>query len=699
MPTPPPPRRRDAAALGRRLFRFALVADTHINPEDGISTSPFRTNALANDRARFVFADINRLDPPPAFVVHLGDIVHPVPELPSHEAAAGRFKAIAAQLRSPLYVLPGNHDVGDKPVEWMPAATVTQAHVESYRELHGRDYYSFDAENCRVVLVNAQIVNSGLPCEQEQEAWLEGELSALNGRRWFLCMHYPPFVTERDEANTYDNIDEPGRSWLLGLIERHRPEALFCGHVHYFWYNVIGDTEMYLLPATSFLRHDYTEFYRIGPGDEYGRNDSGKFGYFVVDVHEGGHVAHCVRTFGAILTESGHGTSAAPAALPRVHTKTSRGVSVGVDLRHPWAELVEIAATGGVQEFERKKARNDYPLLALWEMGVRHLRVPLQDFLDPSVRRRMRMLREVGHEFHAFCFGVPEGRSRDALEREPAVLESLEIVLPWSRMAAALPAIRRLRAETGLRIALSKLRKNEDAQFDASRFNHFINHGFVANESEQIAALVAADPAAEAFDALAFRVARHAAPTLALEAIAALVRGAKHGAVAHVRLAAEDPAVAMNDDIQNANRVAETVLAARAHRDVQVFFDTFVDVDRGYFPRTGFVDRRYNPRLASSVYAHLYSALGTEPIDALAVRREDGVSILRARLANLELALLLPESGKVPAARAPDVALRIESGTVVEVVDLETGRTCPLGASREPVHSPRLLRWARGRAT
>jgi hypothetical protein len=699
MPTPPPPRRRDAVALGRRLFRFALVADTHINPEDGVSTSPFRTNALANDRARFAFADINRLDPPPAFVVHLGDIVHPVPELPSHKAAAARFKAIAGQLRAPLHVLPGNHDVGDKPVEWMPAATVTQAHVESYRELHGRDYYSFDAEGCRVVLVNAQIVNSGLPCEQEQKAWLEGELSALDGRRWFLCMHYPPFVTERDEANTYDNIDEPGRGWLLGLIERHRPEALFCGHVHHFWYDVIGNTEMYLLPATSFLRHDYTEFYRIGPGDEYGRNDSGKFGYFVVDVHEGGHVAHCVRTFGATLAEGADGTFSAPAALERVHTKRSRGVSVGVDLRHPWAELVEIAATGGVQEFERKRARNDYPLLALWEMGVRHLRVPLQDFLDPGVRRRMRMLREAGHAFHAFCFGVPDGKSRDALERDASVLESLEIVLPWSRMPAALPALRRFRAATGVRIALSKLRKNEDAQFDGSRFNHFINHGFVPDEREQIAALIAADPAAEAFDALAFRVPRHAAPAPALGEIAALLRGTNHGAVAHVRLAAENPSVAMNDDLQNANRVAETVFAARADTGVQVFFDTFVDVDRGYFPRSGFVDRRYNPRLASNVYAYLSAALGTEPIGSLASRRQDGIATLSAVQAGDELALLLPESGSVPAARFSAAALRTACGAAVAMVDLATGRTCSFGGFEEPVPSPRLLRFARRRTT
>ncbi len=638
-----PPRRRDAGALGNRLFRFAVVADTHVNPQDGASSSTFRTNALANDRARFVFADINRLEARPEFVVHLGDLVHPVPELPTHAAAVERFRAIAAALEVPLHVLPGNHDVGDKLVEWMPAGTVVAEHVDAYRRFYGPDYYAFDARGCRFIALDAQIINSGLPCEREQKEWLERELVELGGRRWFLCMHYPPYVTDRDEPSTYDNIDEPGRSWLIALIERYRPEALFCGHVHHFWYDVVGETEMYLLPATSFLRHDYAEFYRVEPGPEHGRDDAAKFGYFVVDVHEGGHVAYCVRTFGATLREPD--LAVAPAAgrrLPPVHTKTNRDAPVGVDLRHPWAELVEIAATGGVQEFERKTARNDYPLLALWEMGVRRLRVPLQDFLDPRVRHRMRLLREMGHEFHVYCFDVPTGAARETLVREGSVLDSLEIVLPWSRMREALRATGALRAATGLTVHLSKLRKHEDARFDGSRFSHFINHGFVLAEASQIAELLEADSAREAFDGLVFRVPRHEAPARAIEAIRRFCAEIDRGAVAHVRIAAEDPAEAMNDDLTNACRIGEAVFGGLAHREVAVYLDTFMDVDRGYFPRTGVIDRRYNPRLASRVYAALHAALAGDAIGLVGEQRSEPGTILYGRTHEHELALVLP---------------------------------------------------------
>lgn len=74
---------------GPLLFRFAVIADTHVNPHDGRTSSPFATNALANERGSSAIADIDRHDP--LLVVHVGDLVHPVPELPSFEPACERF--------------------------------------------------------------------------------------------------------------------------------------------------------------------------------------------------------------------------------------------------------------------------------------------------------------------------------------------------------------------------------------------------------------------------------------------------------------------------------------------------------------------------------------------------------------------------------------------------------------------------------
>jgi hypothetical protein len=44
-----------------------------------------------------------------------------------------------------------------------------------------------------------------------------------------------------------------------------------------------------------------------------------------------------------------------------------------------------------------------------------------------------------------------------------------------------------------------------------------------------------------------------------------------------------------------------------------VVLDTFTDADRGYFVRTGLVDRRYNPRLAARLMQTLMAAAAAGP--------------------------------------------------------------------------------------
>ena len=688
-------------SLGEKLFQFALIADTHVNEEERKTTSTYATNALANGRARFVFESIAQLDPQPAFAVHLGDIVHPVPVLPTFEAAVERFKAIAATARCPLYLIPGNHDVGDKVVEWMPAGTVTADHVEKYRRLFGPDYYAFDEQGCRFLALDAQLINSGLSAEQQQRAWFEDELKSASGRRVFVFIHYPPYVTDRHESGTYDNIDEPGRSWLLGLIETYRPEALFAGHVHNFWYDRIGSCQMYLLPATSFMRHDYTELFRVAPGQEFGRNDTGKFGYFLVDVYQHGHVAHFVRTGGAMLAE-GEKLPRRAARLPSVHTRTNACASVGIDLRHPWAEQVEIAATGGVQEFERKIARNDYPTLALWEMGVRKLRVPVQDLLDARVRERMRVLRAIGHEFLVYCYDLPVADVQRLIGESSGLVSGVEVVMPRSRIRAALPMLQRMRSESGVATHVSKLRTHEDAKFDGSKFSHFINHGYIVSERDQVADLFSEAAAGSALDGVVFRVSRNERPLEALQKISAIGEQLNMRPLAYIRLAGESPADAMNDDVDNACRVAEAVFASFVFPRVTPYIDTLMDVDRGYFPRTGFIDRSCNPRLASRVYANLHAALGAVSIGEITCSSQDVYPI--AHNETHIFALLLPAdarhggrlqlSGGQPAHLAQ--AFNLDDGTVSMVTLENTSDGCELDISgMMSAGAPRLLIVAR----
>ncbi|MGW6461460.1 hypothetical protein ACWF94_36960, partial [Streptomyces sp. NPDC055078] len=62
-----------------------MIADSHVNPGDDRSSSPWASNRLANERSRRAVAELNRLAPD--FVVHLGDLVHPVPALETFTSA------------------------------------------------------------------------------------------------------------------------------------------------------------------------------------------------------------------------------------------------------------------------------------------------------------------------------------------------------------------------------------------------------------------------------------------------------------------------------------------------------------------------------------------------------------------------------------------------------------------------------------
>ncbi|MBK8065081.1 MAG: metallophosphoesterase [Betaproteobacteria bacterium] len=605
--------------VGRKLFSFAVIADTHVNEHEAKSASPFETNARANGRARHAFAEIAALDPAPEFVVHLGDIVNPMPGLPVYADAAARFKDIVADLRVPLHLVPGNHDVGDKSVDWMPADIVTSEYVDLYRRTFGADYHAFDCGPLRCIVIDAQLLNSDLPEEAAQRDWLEAELAASAGRRVFLFTHYPPYVLSPEERGTYDNIDQPGRAWLLELLRRHRVEALFAGHVHNFWYDVHGETEMYLLPATSFLRHDYSEFYRVAPGNEFGRGDVGKFGYCVVDIHERGHVMRLVRTDGRSL---GPQQAFAPRrTLPPANVKTAPYTGVGVELRHAWAEIAEIPSTGGVQEFGRKPARNDYPVMGLWEMGARLLKLPDHDLTHPVVGERMKLMHAAGHRFIATAFGVPREPFSAAMQAAPGLVEAVEVNLSTAaltRQAARLRAFRERHPGTALYWA--KLRMHEDAHYDGGHFSHFIKTGTLPAEFDAALAGLEGAGVRSLLDGLVVRLERDGDLLAQAAVLADFAERSGLALLGAIKLTDSSIARTRDDDLDTARLVAEAMLAARLSPRVRYVFDTFMDIDRGYYPRNGFIDRMFNPRPALRAYAAMAHLLAGAQSVAIGAR-------------------------------------------------------------------------------
>lgn len=610
------------SSLGAYRYAVGVITDTHVNENEDQCSSPFDVNRRANRRMRHVVRALNARDL--AFVVHVGDLIHPVPSLGErYSQAAANFHGHVASLRHPLHLTPGNHDIGDKPNNWSPAASIRDAFVDMWLTHFGDDFHSFDHDGDHFVVINAQILNSGLEREARQKDWLERDLAAAAGGRIFLFSHYPPYFTSPDEVETYDNIGEPCRSWLLGLLERYRVEALFTGHVHNFWWNLHKETECYFLASTSFVRQDYSEMYRIqpGPDDEAGRNDRAKLGYAVLHVYEHGHTVEFVRSFGQEAAPDA-GEEASPTFAPhRLHPRTAPAGALGFDMRQNWMEVVEVPPTGALDEFDRKEVRSDYPLMALWQLGVSHVRVPFRDLLVEANRERMRSLIHHGHRFTLFTFGEPNPLERKLIEEHQHIFASWEIGVNWSVFEAEAPGIGTFARSLTLPVYLSRLRSGEELREEAAgRYYHVINQGFLPADEAQMQAVLE-DPALSG--AIAGFVFRLTADTRPLDGIRAAADTAKRLGVkasVHLRMCGSNPSEAQVDDGWVSHRLAEAVVAAAAYPELQVFVDTFADIDRGFFVRNGVVDRLYNPRPAYHVVRHLTGLIG-EAEGMLAVER------------------------------------------------------------------------------
>jgi len=592
---------------GERLFTFALVADSHITHEEAAAIGyDVDTVALSVSRFRYVVDHINRLAPD--FVVHLGDITHPVPGSPVYEDSTQRFRDAHGRLRCPLYLVPGNHDIGEKAFAGelltgqQAGLTVNEEMIEEYERHFQPQYYAFAHKGCLFIVINAMLVNSGLACEQQQRLWLETLLAESEERRIFIFSHYPLYLCDVGEVGHYDAIDEPGRSWLLDLLKLHDVEAFYAGHVHNFFFNRYGETHCYVLPSTCFLRHDYHELFRVAPDPtmRQGRHDGAKLGYAIVEVYQTGHLSHVVRTYGRTRDDDETPGVAPAAMLPRVHALKHGNRSVGIYLRQPWCDSADIPTPWGLDPFRRKRIRNDYPLMALWEMGVRELRVPLDDLADPATHARMAELSAVGHRFTAYCYGLPKGAARGALIKHGHQLAAWEVIAPVTRVSGLLAEIAALKGETP--VIFNAYRGNAET-FSGS-------HGFEAIERGAVEAVLSLDGAREVIDGIVVGIGSQEAPIEVVDTARSNLGGLDVRLIAHVQFAYRKPMPQEVTERRDANRIAEAVTAAMAFDDVTVVLDNFTGIDRGYYFSGGLVDRLYNPLSGSGIVRHLQAALG-----------------------------------------------------------------------------------------
>lgn len=577
----------DASASSTTSWQFAIVTDTHIRVPGGDLSSPFPVNNLANDRARYAVAMLQAANP--EFTIHLGDVIHPLPHMPAAAAAAAEAQEILQPLQPNLHFVPGNHDIGDKPSDLMPAGPVDAQAVDHYEAAIGPQHYAFRHREVHVVCINSSLVNSGSQWEQQQRQWLEAELRGSDAAIKLLFSHYPPFILDADEPDHYDNYAEPGRGWLLALAKETGVTAIFSGHVHHFFYNRWHGIPLYCLPATSFTRQDYAELFPLAPEAEaeFGRNDTGKFGITVVNVCNGD------------VSLDVHATQGSTDLSDKIDLQPPPVNRLIPHLRHAWHLPQALPYNGPMEEFSRKQARNDYPLLRLLQLGIRTIRVPATDLLEPLARARLEdwialdrrivvfATGEIPVELQAACRELANGiQALEWLHRLPADDHT------WAQPAEAI----RL---GDIPIWLSAISTSADNPDPNRTFAHAVTAGAYPQHLSKLLDGTRQFGATAVVMQIPWETTIEASMASANAALAAHHSGQSGTPMSlaiNLCLRPGNPAHQNIDDTAIAQRLHQAIALLQENPGVELMLDTFEDIDRGYGPRHGLIDRLSNIR-------------------------------------------------------------------------------------------------------
>lgn len=182
-------------------------------------------------------SEINRLKPD--FVVITGDFVHD----PESEDQIDEFRNLTGTIDPgiPVYMIPGNHDVGQVP---------DKTSFKKYKDNYGDDMFSFDHKGSRFVGFNTSLVKAELPkLEPRQFNWLKRTLKkGKNANQLIVFGHYPFFIQSYDEPEKYSNLKLPYRLKYLEMFKASGVDAIFSGHLHN---NAYGEYKGVQLVTTS----------------------------------------------------------------------------------------------------------------------------------------------------------------------------------------------------------------------------------------------------------------------------------------------------------------------------------------------------------------------------------------------------------------------------------------------------------------
>lgn len=197
-----------SAGTPEKDFYFVQLSDAHW----GFEGPP---NPDARGTLPKAVAAVNKLEPPPDFIVFTGDLTHTTDDPVERRKRLGEFKGIIDGLKvKDLHFMPGEHDA-------------SLDHGAAFQEFFGDTHYSFDHKGVHFIVLD-NVSDPAGRIGDAQLAWLASDLGKT-------AANLPVVVfTHRPLFDLYPQWDWATRDGAAA-VELLMPRAnvtVFYGHIH-----------------------------------------------------------------------------------------------------------------------------------------------------------------------------------------------------------------------------------------------------------------------------------------------------------------------------------------------------------------------------------------------------------------------------------------------------------------------------------
>ena len=299
--------------------------------------------------------------------------------------------------------------------------------------------------------------------------------------------------------------------------------------------------------------------------------------------------------------------------------------------------------------------------------------------------------------------GLPDIDVQKIIAANEKLVDSWEIILPRKDMKKGISLLRKFKKNSRLKLYLSKINTLDDQRVEKNfQFSHFPTHGFRPQDRHMIHDLIQKERAGKLLDGFVFLVTGDDRPYPEIYSLSKFITAEQTRALINLKMPRKGEGAAFEDERAVANIVAESIVAVHGLSDVNLFLDTLVHHDRGYYPRNGLLDRRYNPRLSYYVARHLNWCLPDSQkgfsLNPLKTGRNVRGFLVQSSGYTAALVLFRKKAQRVELLMLPDGAniyktswLSLYTGRTLKAVQVEAGKNKAVFTLPSKTEAPGLL--------